>query len=112
MDKSKHYLFNTWDGSFSRLNPMSPSWRDRYISKSMAGGNFRASLGNWIFNQRGIIIMKKISLDKAKQEAIIRKNNFFSGNYFHFADPRTEREARFFKLVRTWNNQSIFRERI
>jgi hypothetical protein len=56
--------------------------------------------------------MKKISLDKAKQEAIIRKNNFFSGNYFHFADPRTEREARFFKLVRTWNTQSIFRERI
>jgi len=56
--------------------------------------------------------MKKISLDKEKQDLIIARNNFFSGNYFHFADPRTEREARFFKLVRTWNTQSMFKERI
>lgn len=55
--------------------------------------------------------MKKISLDKEKQERMIIRNNFFSGNYFHFADPRTEREASFFKLVRTWNAQSIIRER-
>jgi hypothetical protein len=90
---------------------MSSSWIDRYISKSMAGGTFRAGARNGIFNQRGIIIMKKISLDKEKQETIIRRNNFFSGNYFHFADPRTQREASFFKLVRTWNAQSIIRER-
>lgn len=55
--------------------------------------------------------MRKISLDKEKQDRIIRRNNFFSGNYFHFATPRTEREARFFKLVRTWNAQSIVREK-
>lgn len=55
--------------------------------------------------------MKKINLDKEKQDRIIRRNNFFSGNYFHFATPRTEREARFFKLVRTWNSQSIVREK-
>lgn len=55
--------------------------------------------------------MKRISLDKEKQERMIIRNNFFSGNYFHFADPRTEREASFFKLVRTWNAQSIIRER-
>ena len=51
-------------------------------------------------------------IDKQKQQEIFRKNNFFSGNYFHFATPRTEREARFFKLVKTWNSQSIYKERI
>lgn len=55
--------------------------------------------------------MKRIVLSKEKQDLIMRRNNFFSGNYFHFATPRTEREARFFKLVKTWNSQSIIRER-
>ena len=56
--------------------------------------------------------MKKISLSKEKQELIIRRNNFFSGNYFHLATPRTEREARFFKLVKSWNANSIFKEKL
>ena len=39
----------------------------------------------------------------------IRQNNFFSGNWFHFATPRTEREARQFKLVRTWTGNTIYK---
>ena len=70
------------------------------------------SIDGWILN---VLlwgkIMKKISLSKEKQELIIRRNNFFSGNYFHLATPRTEREARFFKLVKSWNANSILRER-
>ena len=33
----------------------------------------------------------------------IRKNKFFTGNYYHFATPRTELEARRYALVKTWN---------
>jgi hypothetical protein len=39
----------------------------------------------------------------------IRRNNFFSGNYYHFATPRTEREARRFALTRTWTGNTIFK---
>jgi hypothetical protein len=34
----------------------------------------------------------------------IRENKFFTGNYYHFATPRTELEARRYALVKTWNN--------
>ena len=34
----------------------------------------------------------------------IEKNKFFTGNYYHFATPRTLREARRYALVRTWTN--------
>lgn len=33
----------------------------------------------------------------------IKANKFFMGNYYHFATPRTEREARRYALVKTWN---------
>ena len=33
----------------------------------------------------------------------IQKNKFFTGNYYHFATPRTELEARRYALVKTWN---------
>jgi len=53
--------------------------------------------------------MKKISLSKEKQEYIFNKNNFFSGNYYHLATPRTETEGRLFKLVKFWNANSILK---
>jgi len=33
----------------------------------------------------------------------IEKNKFFTGNYFQFATPRTELEARRYAITRTWN---------
>ena len=36
----------------------------------------------------------------------IQKNKFFTGNYYHFATPRTELEARRYALTRTWNYQT------
>ena len=33
----------------------------------------------------------------------IKANKFFTGNYYHFATPRTELEATRYKLVKTWN---------
>lgn len=36
----------------------------------------------------------------------IRENKFFTGNYYHFATPRTELDARRYALVKTWNNNT------
>lgn len=33
----------------------------------------------------------------------IHENKFFTGNYYHFAIPRTELEAKRYALVKTWN---------
>ena len=32
----------------------------------------------------------------------IVKNKFFTGNYYHYATPRTEREARQYALTKSW----------
>jgi hypothetical protein len=33
----------------------------------------------------------------------IVKNKFFTGNYYQYATPRTEREARQYALVKSWS---------